>query len=131
MSAYFLYHSIGLYPGKAAEMAAAFSGLRRTLGRAGRQPVAEGARPQGGVPRALARLIDAPEGSLTSAENVTTGLFSVMGGLAHRLKGRTVLVGADCFPSLHFLLAGLATGSASASAPCPCARARHGCARRT
>lgn len=54
-------------------------------------------------------LIDAPAGSLTSAENVTTALFSILGGLPRdRLQGRRVLVAADCFPSLHFLLSGLA-----------------------
>lgn len=53
-------------------------------------------------------LIDAPEGTLTSADNVTTALYSVMGGLGDRLRGKRVLIAADCFPSLHFLLAGLA-----------------------
>jgi selenocysteine lyase/cysteine desulfurase len=105
--AYFLYHSIGLYPGKSADMAGALAEF-----------AALWAAPDDSQwPRALeAReayltlwrdLIDAPDGSLTSAENVTTGLFSVIGGIADRLRGRTVLVGADCFPSLHFLLAGL------------------------
>lgn len=54
-------------------------------------------------------LIDAPDGSLTSAENVTTALFSVLGGLPpERLRGKKVLIAADCFPSLHFLLNGMA-----------------------
>lgn len=53
-------------------------------------------------------LIKAPEGTLTSAENVTTALFSILGGLpAERLRGKKVLIAADCFPSLHFLLNGL------------------------
>jgi selenocysteine lyase/cysteine desulfurase len=106
--AYFLYHSIGLYPGKAADMGAALSAFAELWS----------APDDSQWPRALAAreeylalwrdLIGAPDGSLTSAENVTTGLFSVVGGIADRLHGRTVLVGADCFPSLHFLLAGLA-----------------------
>jgi selenocysteine lyase/cysteine desulfurase len=54
-------------------------------------------------------LIGAPEGSMTTAENVTTALYSLIGGLpADRLRGKRVLVAADCFPSLHFLLAGIA-----------------------
>ena len=107
--AYFLYHSIGQYPGKAEDMARAlaeFAGLW-------------GALDDAQWPRALAAraefldlwraLIDAPEGTLTSAENVTTALFSVIGGLPEGwLKGRKVLVAQDCFPSLHFLLNGLA-----------------------
>lgn len=106
--AYFLYHSIGLYPAKAAEMAGALGWFAEDWS----------AADDSQWPRALAaraefldlwrHLIDAPEGTLTSAENVTTALMSVVGGLPpDRLKGRRVLVGADCFPSLHFLLAGL------------------------
>ncbi|MBD3665361.1 aminotransferase class V-fold PLP-dependent enzyme [Sulfitobacter aestuariivivens] len=107
--AYFLYHSIGQYPGKAAEMASALSQFSDIWG----------AMDDAQWPRVLAErerfltlwraLIDAPEGTLTSAENVTTALFSVLGGLpANRLKGKRVLVAADCFPSLHFLLNGMA-----------------------
>jgi selenocysteine lyase/cysteine desulfurase len=106
--AYFLYHSIGLYPGKAADMGAALTAFAELWSTPddSQWPRALAAREEY---LALWRaLIDAPEGSLTSAENVTTGLFSVMGGITDRLRGRTVLVGADCFPSLHFLLAGLA-----------------------
>ncbi|TGT93643.1 aminotransferase, partial [bacterium M00.F.Ca.ET.163.01.1.1] len=45
----------------------------------------------------------------TSAENVTSALYSLIGALpAERLAGKRLLVAADCFPSLHFLLAGLA-----------------------
>ena len=55
------------------------------------------------------RLLQAPAGSLTTAENVTAALYSLIGGLpAEHLAGRRVLVAGDCFPSLHFLLAGLA-----------------------
>ncbi|APE45132.1 class V aminotransferase [Sulfitobacter alexandrii] len=107
--AYFLYHSIGQYPGKAEEMAAALSAFSEDWGR----------RDDAQWPRVLTAraeflslwrtLIDAPEDTLTSAENVTTALFSILGGLPpERLRGRKVLVGADCFPSLHFLLNGMA-----------------------
>ena len=106
---YFLYHSIGQYPEKSAEMAVAlseFSGIW-------------GAIDDVQWPRVLTKrmefidhwraLLEAPEGTLTSAENVTTGLFSILGGLpAERLTGKKVLIAADCFPSLHFLLNGLA-----------------------
>ena len=106
--AYFLYHSIGLYPGKGAEMAAALADFSESWS----------ANDDGQWPRALAAresflaawrsLIDAPRGSLTSAENVTTALYSVIGALpARHLSGRRVLIAGDCFPSLHFLLAGL------------------------
>lgn len=108
-SAYFVYHSIGMYPGKAAAMAAALGEF------------AEGwsAYDDGQWMRALtvraqfierwSALINAPAGTLTTAENVTTALYSLIGSLPEKhLKGRRLLIGGDCFPSLHFLLTGLA-----------------------
>lgn len=108
-SGYFLYHSIGLYPGKAAAMAEGLAAFARAWGAAddGQWPAALALRA-----RFLARwraLIGAPEGTLTTAESVTAALDTLMRALpAHHLLGRRVLVAADCFPSLHFLLAGLA-----------------------
>lgn len=107
--AYFLYHSIGQYPGKAENMAAALADFAGDWG----------SHDDAQWPRVLTAraefldlwrsLIDAPADTLTSAENVTTALFSVLGGLpGANLRGRRVLVGADCFPSLHFLLNGMA-----------------------
>lgn len=107
--AYFLYHSIGQYPGKATDMAKALAGFAESWG----------THDDGQWPEALQKravfidlwraLIDAPAGTLTSSENVTTALFSVLGGLPEkRLRGKRVLIAADCFPSLHFLLSGMA-----------------------
>ncbi len=107
--AYFLYHSIGQYPGKAQDMARALAGFSDVWGGLN----------DAQWPGVLTRretflklwrdLIDAPDGTLTSAENVTTALFSILGGLpVDRLRGKRVLIAADCFPSLHFLLNGLA-----------------------
>lgn len=108
-SGYFLYHSIGMYPGKAEDMAAAFADFSHSWG----------ALDDGQWMRSLSRRqefidlwsaqIGAPAGTLTSAENVTTALYSLIGALPEEyLKGRSLLVAGDCFPSLHFLLAGLA-----------------------
>jgi kynureninase len=109
MSGYFLYHSIGTFPGKE-------EALRHQLA----QFAAFWSREEDAQwPTALSlrrefvdfwgRLIDAPAGTLTSAENVTAGLYSVIGALPQRhLRGRRVLIAEDCFPSLHFLLAKLA-----------------------
>jgi selenocysteine lyase/cysteine desulfurase len=107
--AYFLYHSIGLYPGKAEEMGAALNAFSRHWSAAddAQWPNVLAARAE--FLNLWRGLIDAPEGTLTSAENVTTALFSVLGGLpADRLRGKKVLIAADCFPSLHFLLNGMA-----------------------
>ncbi len=108
-SGYFLYHSIGMFPGKAAQIA---DGLVRYA-------QLWSAPDDSQWPQALAirqqfidrwsKLINAQPATLTTAENVTTALSSLIGSLPARyLDGRRVLVAADCFPSLHFLLAGLA-----------------------
>jgi kynureninase len=108
-SGYFLYHSVGQYPRKQEDMARGFA----------RFATAWSAWDDGQWHAALemrdaflehwARLINVSRNTLTATENVTTALFSLIGSLPEStLRGRKVLVGADCFPSLHFLLAGLA-----------------------
>ncbi len=106
---YTLYHSIGVYPGKAAE-------VRDELGKfadawcatdSGQWDYALTMR-QEFIDR-WCRLINAPEGSLTTTENVTASLYSLIGAIPdERLRGRRVLAAADCFPSMHFLLARMA-----------------------
>jgi kynureninase len=108
MSGYFLYHSIGTFPGKAERMASALSEFSAIWSAEddGQWPVALAARQR--FIDAWSRLIDAPKNSLTVAENVTAALYSLIGGLPlERLAGKRLLVAGDCFPSLHFLLAGL------------------------
>ncbi|PQO24602.1 aminotransferase [Rhodobacteraceae bacterium WD3A24] len=106
---YFLYHSIGQYPGKAADLAGAtaeFAGVWGTC------DDAQWGHLLGRRAAFIDRwrtLIGAREGSVTTCENVTAGVYSIMGALPReRLRGRRVLVAGDCFPSLHFLLTGLA-----------------------
>lgn len=107
--AYFLYHSIGMYPGKAGALASAMADFAATWGRAD-----DGQ--WGAVLPLRQRFIDrwrailrAGPGTVTTCESVTQGFHAVLSALpARALKGRTVLVGADCFPSNHFLLQGLA-----------------------
>ncbi len=107
-SGYFLYHSIGQYPGKAEALACAMARFADVWG----------AADDGQWGHALARradfiarwraIIAAPEGSLTTCESVTQGLHMLMTALPEeRLRGKRVLVAADCFPSNHFLLTGL------------------------
>ncbi|RUU54332.1 aminotransferase class V-fold PLP-dependent enzyme, partial [Mesorhizobium sp. M2C.T.Ca.TU.002.02.1.1] len=109
MSGYFLYHSIGTFPGKAEAMGAALAEFSAiwSAENDGQWPAALAARQR--FIDAWTRLIEAPKGTLTTAENVTAALYSLIGGLpAERLAGKRLLVAGDCFPSLHFLLAGLA-----------------------
>ena len=108
-SAYFLYHSIGQYPGKGQDIARAMAEFGSAWGACddGQWAYALGRRS-----RFLERwraILNATEGSITTCESVTQGLHALLTALpADRLQGRRVLVAADCFPSNHFLLSGLA-----------------------
>ncbi len=106
---YFLYHSIGTFPGKEAALRDELARFAAFWSRPddAQWPTALSLR-QEFIDRWRA-VIDAPPGTLTTAENVTAALYSVIGALpARHLRGRRVLVAEDCFPSLHFLLAELA-----------------------
>lgn len=106
--AYFLYHSIGMYPGKDADLARALADFATVWGRPDDSQ-------WGHVLPLRQRFIDrwrailnAGPGTVTSFENVTSAFHSLLLSLpAGHLRGRTVLVGADCFPSNHFLLNGM------------------------
>ncbi|WP_394065255.1 aminotransferase class V-fold PLP-dependent enzyme [Alcaligenes sp. WGS1538] len=109
MSGYFLYHSIGMFEGKQARMQAELAEFSQVwsalddsqwgyaLGR--KQAFIEG----------WAQLIGGRAQDIALSENVTGGLYSILGALpSHVLRGRILLVAGDCFPSLHFLLQKLA-----------------------
>lgn len=108
-SGYFLYHSIGVYPQKAADMANALGEFSAGWGASNdsQWTYAFAARQQ--FIDAWSALIAAPPGTLTTTENVTSALHSLISALPkNHLQGKKLLVAADCFPSLHFLLTGLA-----------------------
>jgi kynurenine formamidase/selenocysteine lyase/cysteine desulfurase len=106
---YFLYHSIGMYPGKEAEMATALAEFAEVYAAPNdRQWGYMLLRRQDFVDY-WRRIINVPKGSTTTCESVTHGLYLLIRALPEgSLKGKRVLIAADCFPSLHFLLAGLA-----------------------
>ncbi len=109
MSGYFLYHSIGTFPGKAKAVASALSAFAEIWSAEddGQWPAALQQR-QAFI-GAWERQIHAGAGTLTTTENVTSGLYNLLGALPDgTLEGRRILVAGDCFPSLHFLLSGLA-----------------------
>ena len=106
--AYFLYHSIGQYPGKSDDLARAMAEFATVWG----------AGNDGQWSYVLARrarfldrwrgILNAPDGSVTTAENVTQALYMLLTALPEaRLRGKRVLVAADCFPSNHFMLSAL------------------------
>lgn len=107
--AYFLYHSIGMYPGKTADQTRALIEFATIWGRPDdAQWAAVLPLRQRFIDRWRA-ILNADEGSVTTCESVTQGLHMLVEALPdHHLRGRTVLVAADCFPSNHFLLAGMA-----------------------
>ena len=106
---YFLYHSIGQYPGKARDLAAAMAEFASIWGA---EDDAQWAYVLDRRQRFVDRwrgILNAGPGTVTTFENVTTGFHAVLTALpTGHLQGRTVLVGADCFPSNHFLLTGMA-----------------------
>ena len=108
-SGYFLYHSIGMYPGKAEQLAQALAGMATLWGTPDDEQWNRSLAIRNEFIDRWRRLVDAPAGTLTTAENVTAAAHAVLSALQDRhLRGRKVLIAADCFPSLHFLLAGLA-----------------------
>ena len=108
-SGYFLYHSIGMFPGNTERIRNALADISRLWGTPND---AQWERSLGIRNQFLARwsaLIGARAGTMAMAENVTTALHSIIGSLPDRyLAGRKVLIAGDCFPSLHFLLSGMA-----------------------
>jgi selenocysteine lyase/cysteine desulfurase len=108
-SGYFLYHSIGMFPGKDERIAEALARIATLWGTPNDAQWPQSLEIRQKFIARWSDLIGAPTGTLTTAENVTTALYSIIGGLPERiLGGRKLLIAADCFPSLHFLLAGMA-----------------------
>ena len=78
---YFLYHSIGQYAGKSADLAAAMAEFAAVWGKPDDQqwPYALGKR-QDFISRWRA-ILNAPEGTITTTESVTASLSSLIGAL--------------------------------------------------
>lgn len=105
---YFLYHSIGQYPGKAEDTARGLSEFAEIWSAPDDAQWGYALGIQAQFIEHWRKAINAPEGTLTTCANVTGGLYSLIGSLpAEYLRGRKLLVAGDCFPSLHFLLSGL------------------------
>ena len=107
-SGYMLYHSIGQYPGKSAEMARALTAFADCWGAPNDAQWGYALGQRQRFIELWSQLLKAPASSLTTTENVTTALAAMIMALPKdELEGRVVLVAGDCFPSLHFLLAGM------------------------
>jgi kynureninase len=108
MSGYFLYHSIGTYPGKAEQVKTALDRYSDIWSAENDSQWPAMLAERAHFIRSWENLIGAPAGTMTTVENVTLALYSLIGALPDELlRGRRILAAADCFPSLHFLLTGL------------------------
>ena len=88
-SAYFLYHSIGQYPGKAQDLAGAMAEFGSVWGACddGQWAFALGRR--SAFLERWRAILNAPEGSVTTCESVTQGFHALLTALpAQRLQGR-------------------------------------------
>jgi len=104
-----LYHSVGMFPGQEAAMREALDEFASNWCKTDLQRWDYGLHARQQTLQAFAALIHAPVDSLFAAENVTQAFAKFVGGLGRkRLAGKRILIAADCFPSLHYLLTGLA-----------------------
>lgn len=106
---YFLYHSIGMYPAKEQELADAMAEFAEVWAAPNDKQWGYVLLRRQDFIDYWRRIINVPKGSATTCESVTDGMHKLMRSLPEgMLKGKRVLVAADCFPSIHFLLTGLA-----------------------
>ena len=107
---YFLYHSIGMYPGKEQELADATAEFAEVWAAPNDKQWGYVLLKRQDFIDYWRRIINVPKGSTTTCESVTQGMHMMMRSLPEgMLRGKRVLVAADCFPSMHFLLTGLAS----------------------
>ncbi|MGH8782855.1 aminotransferase class V-fold PLP-dependent enzyme [Paraburkholderia sp.] len=103
-----MYHSVGLFPDQEAVVRGALAGFAESWCAPNHRRWDEGLAARQRVLDGWAHLIHANPRNVFAAENVTEAFGKFIGAVSPRLKGRKVLIAADCFPSLHFLLTGLA-----------------------
>ena len=104
-----MFHSVGRFAGQRAAMESALAGFAGdwTALDQNRWVAAEAGRRR--TLGLWAQLIGAQADDVFCSENVTAAFHSFLTALhPSELAGRQVLIAADCFPSLHFLLSGLA-----------------------
>ncbi|WP_175980552.1 aminotransferase class V-fold PLP-dependent enzyme [Burkholderia sp. BCC1630] len=104
-----MYHSVGVYPGHRDGMTRALSDFAADWCAPDDTRWDNALAARGRLLADWAALIGARDSNVFGAQNVTDTFARYLDGLTDdALRGRTVLVAADCFPSLHFLLSGLA-----------------------
>lgn len=107
-SGWLLYHSVGMFPGQEDAVRAALDTFASNWCRPDLQRWDYGLAARRQVLDQWATLVNAPAHAVFASENVTDAFARFVGALGRkRLAGRRVLIAADCFPSLHYMLRGL------------------------
>lgn len=107
-SGYFLYHSVGHFPGKEKLLAKAYEEFAQAWSRDDDSQWYFGEAIQQTFLDRWTELLGAEEGTVAHSESVTSALHALISSLpADVLAGKRVLAPADSFPSLLFLLRGL------------------------
>ncbi|WP_434667375.1 aminotransferase class V-fold PLP-dependent enzyme [Paraburkholderia sp. A3BS-1L] len=106
-SGWLMYHSVGVYPGHQQAMAEALTTFADYWGAADEHRWDQALSSRASLLADWAGLIGARAQDVFGAQNVTEAFARFLDGLNDAvLRSKTVLVAADCFPSLHFLLHG-------------------------
>ncbi|MFC0201857.1 aminotransferase class V-fold PLP-dependent enzyme [Paracoccus rhizosphaerae] len=106
MSGYFLYHSIGMFPGKSEAVGAALADYAARWSAEDDGQWGYALERQATFLKLWGQVLNAPDGTVAQAESVTASLYNLVRALPEgRLRDGKVLIAQDCFPSLHFLLA--------------------------
>ena len=108
-SGWLMYHSVGVFPGQKKAITDALASFTASWCAPDDQRWDIALNARSALLANWAMLIGANPADVFGAQNVTEAFARFIDGLDDKaLRGRTVLAAADCFPSLHFLLAGLA-----------------------
>jgi kynureninase len=108
-SGWLMYHSVGVFPGQKKAITDALASFTASWCAPDDQRWDIALNARSALLANWATLIGANPADVFGAQNVTEAFARFIDGLDDKaLRGRTVLAAADCFPSLHFLLAGLA-----------------------
>lgn len=104
-----MFHSVGKFPGQKEAIKSALSSFADQWCASDDSRWARIDEGRRAMLDCWGNLIGAPQGSVMAAENVTASYHAFFEALPREvLAGRKVLIAEDCFPSLHFLLSGLA-----------------------
>ncbi|MEX3672263.1 aminotransferase class V-fold PLP-dependent enzyme [Paraburkholderia phenoliruptrix] len=108
-SGWLMYHSVGVFPGQEQAVTDALARFTADWYAPDDRRWNVGLGARNALLSNWATLIGADAAQVFGAQNVTDVVARIIDGLDDKvLRGRTVLIAADCFPSLHFLLSGIA-----------------------